>query len=179
MNATSPEGARLAYLVVGHGMVVLLLGLVAGLMLVFSLLDAVTLWPLPAWEVSVPGSTRGWQAAHVGGILNGVMMGGVALLMARLPLTDKGGWWVGWGMIVMGWGNTVFYWAGNLAANRGLSVTSTPFGEGDLAGALAFLGGGVAMAFTFVAVVILARSAFSAARESAGASVGKEVDAAG
>ena len=71
--------------------------------------------------------------------------------------------WVGWGMIVMGWGNTVFYWAGNLAANRGLSVAATPFGEGDLAGALAFLGGGIAMVFTFVAVIILARSAFAAA----------------
>ena len=166
MSSPSPESRRLRYLVVGHGMAVLLLGLVAGLMLVFSLLDAVTLWPLPAWEVSVPGSTRGWQAAHVGGILNGVMMGGVALLMWRLPLTDSAFKWVGWGMILMGWGNTVFYWAGNLAANRGLSVSATPFGEGDLAGALAFLGGGVAMVFTFVAVIILARSAFAAARES-------------
>jgi hypothetical protein len=163
MSSPSPESRRLSYLVIGHGMVVLLLGLVAGLMLVFSLLDAVTLWPLPAWEVSVPGSTRGWQAAHVGGILNGVMMGGVALLMGRLPLTDSAVKWVGWGMIVMGWGNTVFYWAGNLAANRGLSVSATPFGEGDLAGALAFLGGGAAMVFTFVAVILLARSAFAVA----------------
>ena len=167
MNAYSSAGDRLGYLVIGHGMVVLLIGLVAGLMLVFSLLDAVTLWPLPAWEVSLPGSTRGWQAAHVGGILNGVMMGGVALLMARLPLTEKENRWVGWGMIVMGWGNTVFYWAGNLAANRGLSVAATPFGEGDLAGALAFLGGGVAMVFTFIAVVMLARSAFAASRGGA------------
>jgi hypothetical protein len=164
MNKVSPEADRLSYLVIGHGMIVLLIGLVAGLMLVFSLLDAVTLWPLPAWEVSVPGSTRGWQAAHVGGILNGVLMGGVALLMGRLPLSEVGGKWVGLGMIVMGWGNTLFYWAGNLSANRGLSVSATPFGEGDLAGALAFLGGGVAMVFTFLAVGILARSAFLAAR---------------
>ena len=165
MNATSTD-QRLSYLVIGNGLIVLLLGLLAGLMLVFSLLEAITLWPLPAWDVSVPGSTRGWQAAHVGGILNGVMMAGVALLMGRLPLGESGEKWVGWGMIVMGWGNTLFYWAGNLAANRGLSVAATPFGEGDLAGALAFLGGGVAMVFTFVAVIILARSAFAAARSS-------------
>ena len=63
---------RLQRLVIGHGMLVLLVGLVAGVMLVFSMLEAVTLWPLPAWEVQVPGSTRGWSAAHVGGILNGV-----------------------------------------------------------------------------------------------------------
>ena len=53
-----------AYRVIGHGLLVLLVGLVAGVMLIFSLLDAVTLWPLPAWEVTLPGSTRGWQAAH-------------------------------------------------------------------------------------------------------------------
>lgn len=163
MNSEANATDRLASLVIGHGMVVLLIGLIAGVMLIFSLLDAVTLWPLPAWEVSVPGSTRGWQAAHVGGILNGVMIAGAALLMGRLGLEGRAAAWVGWGMIITGWGNTIFYWAGNLSANRGLSVGSTPFGEGDLAGALAFFGGGIGMFFTFVAVVILARAAFAAA----------------
>lgn len=163
--ATPRDPARaFAYRVIGHGMLVLLIGLIAGVLLIFSLLQAVTIWPLPAWEVALPGSTRGWQAAHVGGIVNGVMMGGVGLLMARLELTGRRLAWVGWGMIIMGWGNTVFYWAGNLAANRGLSVGATPFGDGDLAGALAFLGGGAAMVVAFVAVVMLARSAFAAAR---------------
>ena len=65
-------------------MIVLLLGLVAGIMLIFSLLDAISLWPFPAWEVAIPGTSRGWQAAHVGGILNGVMIGGAGLLMQKL-----------------------------------------------------------------------------------------------
>jgi hypothetical protein len=60
--------------VVFHAILVLSLGLVAGLMLAFSLLDAVNLWPLPVWEVTIPGSNRGWAAAHVGGILNGIML---------------------------------------------------------------------------------------------------------
>ena len=55
---------RLINQTIGHGMLVLFIGLVAGVMLVFSLLEVVTLWPLPAWEVDIPGSTRGWQAAH-------------------------------------------------------------------------------------------------------------------
>jgi len=145
----------LTYRVIGHAMAVLLLGLVAGLGLVFSLLDAVTLWPLPVWEVSIPGSTRGWQAAHVGGILNGVMIAVGALLMNYLDVTGRKRQWVGWGLIITGWANTVFYWAGNFAANRGLSVDATPYGEGDVFGALAFLGGGLGMGFTFVAVGIL------------------------
>ena len=154
---------RLSCLVIGHGMTVLCIGLVAGVMLIFSLLDAVALWPLPAWEVPIPGTTRGWQAAHVGGILNGVMIAGAALLMDRLRLEGSAAAWVGWGMIITGWGNTLFYWAGNFSANRGLSVGGTPYGEGDLAGALAFFGGGIGMFFTFVAVIILARAAFAAA----------------
>ena len=162
MNQDAPE--RLQHLVIGHGMLVLLIGLIAGIMLIFSLLGAVTLWPLPVWEVVVPGSTRGWSAAHVGGILNGVMIGGVALLMAKLQLTGRRAFWVGWGMIITGWANTVFYWAGNLSANRGLSVAGTPFGEGDIPGAIAFLGGGAGMVFTIVAVIILALAAFEAAR---------------
>ena len=72
---------KLEYLVIANGMAVLFIGLIAGIMLVFSLLGVVTLWPLPVWDVQVPGTTRGWSAAHVGGILNGVMIAGVALLM--------------------------------------------------------------------------------------------------
>ncbi|MFT5012337.1 MAG: hypothetical protein ACJAX5_000656 [Patiriisocius sp.] len=155
---------RLSHKVIGHAMLVLLVGLLSGLGLVFSLLDAVTLWPLPVWEVSIPGSTRGWQAAHVGGILNGVMIAGVAVLMTKLSLTGKRALWVGWGMIITGWGNTVFYWAGNLSANRGLSMTETPFGTGDIWGGLAFMGGGIAMVFAITASILLALAAFEKAR---------------
>ncbi len=164
MNLTQEESQRLGYLVIGHGMVVLLIGLLSGVMLIFSLLDSVTLWPLPAWDVAIPGSTRGWQAAHVGGILNGVMIGGVALLMSKLEVVGKRAFWIGWGMIITGWANTLFYWAGNFASNRGLSVGATPYGEGDIAGALAFLGGGAGMVFTFIAVYLLAVTAFGKAR---------------
>tara|TARA_R110002110_G_scaffold271694_3_gene487319 strand:- start:230 stop:715 length:486 start_codon:yes stop_codon:yes gene_type:complete len=160
MNSTE----QLSYKVIGHGMLVLLIGLLSGIGLIFSLLDAVTLWPLPVWEVTIPGSTRGWQAAHVGGILNGVMIAGVAILMTKLSLTGKRALWVGWGMIITGWANTVFYWAGNFSSNRGLSVAETPYGAGDIWGALAFLGGGAGMVFTIIAVILLARSAFENAR---------------
>ncbi|MEJ6671262.1 MAG: hypothetical protein QNL18_10080 [Pseudomonadales bacterium] len=166
MSKTDQAAARLYYAVIGHGMTVLFIGLIAGIMLIFSLLDAVTLWPLPAWEVRIPGSSRGWQAAHVGGILNGVMIAAGALLMHKLDLQGSTARWVGWGLIITGWANTIFYWAGNFAQNRGLSVSTTPFGDGDLAGAIAFLGGGVGMFFTFVAIALLGRRAFELAGQS-------------
>ena len=83
MDLTATENQRLAFLTIFTGLLVIFVGLVAGLGLTFSLLEAVALWPLPAWEVSLPGSVRGWQAAHVGGILNGVMIAGAGLLMLK------------------------------------------------------------------------------------------------
>ena len=163
------DATRLGHLVIAHGMLVLGIGLLPGLGLVFSLLDAVELWPLPAWEVSLPGSTRGWQAAHVGGITNGIMIAVVALLMRHLDMQGRAAAWTGWGMIATGWGNTLFYWAGNLSQNRGLSVGATPYGAGDLAGALAYLGGGGAMVFTFLATALVGQAAWRRYREGSGA----------
>mgnify|MGYP001107066125 CR=1 FL=1 len=118
------------------------IGLVAGVMLIFFMLGGVGLWPLPIAEVNVPGTARGWTAAHVGGILNGVMIATIAVLMRHLEMIGKAAFWVGWGLIITGWANTIFYWAGNMSSNRGLSVAATPYGPGDMAGAVAFLGGG-------------------------------------
>ena len=166
MNADlSAQGAeQLQHRVIGHGMLVLLVGLVAGVMLTFSLLNAVALWPFPTWEVAIPGSTRGWVSAHVGGILNGVMIAGLALLMTKLKLEGSKAFWVGWGLIIVGWGNTLFYWAANFSANRGLSPATSSLGEGGVWAALAYVGGVVGMVFAFVVVVILARAAFDRAR---------------
>jgi hypothetical protein len=164
MTLSESQSQQLSYLTMAHAMLVLIIGLVAGVMLIFSLLEAVTLWPLPAWEVDVGGSTRGWQAAHVGGILNGVMIAGAALMMRALDMSGRRAFWTGWGMIITGWANTLFYWFGNFSENRGLSVAETPFGPGDIPGAIAFLGGGTGMVFTFVAATCLAMAAFEKAR---------------
>jgi styrene-oxide isomerase len=145
--------------VVFHAILVLSIGLVAGLMLAFSLLDAVNLWPLPVWEVAIPGSDRGWAAAHVGGILNGIMLIVLIQLATKLDLADRDFRLSAWSLIITGWGNTVFYWAGNIAPNRGLSVDDTVYGGADIWGILAFLGGGGAMFFTFFVMFLFGRAA--------------------
>lgn len=166
MNAElSAQGAQqLERRVIGHGMLVLGVGLFAGVMLTFSLLGAVALWPFPTWEVGIPGSTRGWVSAHVGGVTNGIMIAVLALLITKLGLEGKRAFWVGWGLIIVGWGNTVFYWAANFSQNRGLSPAETPLGEGGVWAALAYVGGVVGMVFAFLVVWILAKAAFEAAR---------------
>jgi styrene-oxide isomerase len=145
--------------VVFHAILVLSIGLVAGLMLAFSLLDAVNLWPLPVWEVTIPGSTRGWAAAHVGGILNGIMLIVLIQLASKLVLSDRDFRLSAWSLIITGWGNTVFYWTGNIAPNRGLSVDDTVYGGADIWGILAFIGGGGAMFFTFFVMFLFGRAA--------------------
>ena len=145
--------------VVFHAIFVLSIGLVAGLMLAFSLLDAVNLWPLPVWEVAIPGSDRGWAAAHVGGILNGIMLIVLIQLATKLDLSDRHFQLSAWSLIITGWGNTVFYWAGNIAPNRGLSVDDTVYGGADIWGILAFIGGGGAMFFTFFVMFLFGRAA--------------------
>jgi len=163
-NLSAQGAERLQRQVIGHGMLVLIVGLIAGVMLTFSLLGAVALWPLPTWEMTIPGSTRGWVSAHVGGVLNGVMMAALALLMGKLKLEGGRAFWVGWGLILVGWGNTLFYWAANFSANRGLSPAATTHGEGGVWAALAYVGGVGGMVFVFVVAIILARAAFESAR---------------
>lgn len=72
--------------------------------------------------------------------------------------------WVGWGLIVVGWSNTLFYWAANLSANRGLSPAATSTGEGGVWAALAYGGGVIGMVAAFILVWILAKAAFERSR---------------
>ena len=125
MTDLSSQSSTYFHRVVLHAIIVLSIGLIAGLMLAFSLLDAVNLWPLPVWEVTIPGSDRGWASAHVGGILNGIMLIVLINLATKLDLSERDFRLSAWSLIITGWGNTVFYWAGNLAPNRGLSVELT------------------------------------------------------
>ena len=92
------------------------------------------------------------------------MMAVIAIIMLKLDLSERHFNWSGWGMIIMGWGNTLFYWGGNFSTNRGLSIGDTPFGPGDIPGALAFLGGGLGMFITFYVITVLAFAAFRKAK---------------
>ena len=145
---------------IGHALLVLIVGLLAGFMLAFSLIGGLEVMPSIFMGIPVFGTTEGWVRAHSGGIVNALLMIAVAFALphcglapGRLALYAKG-------IVFVGWANTIFYWAGNMSANRGLSVTATPYGPGDVAGALAFLGGGFGMIFTFIAVALLALAAW-------------------
>lgn len=159
-----PAVRRDQALLIGHGALVLLVALLAGFGLTFALLGEVTLWPIP-WSTDFSvGSVRGWRAAHVGGLLNGVMMIVLALGLPVLLLGRRARKWTVWTLIYTGWGNTVFYLLGNLAPNRGLSGGGTPFGEGTLLGLFAYLPAATATVLAMSAVCIITLGAFRAMR---------------
>lgn len=148
----------------GHGALVLLIGLISGVILIFSMLKGFVLWPILDIPYELPGSVRGWKAAHVGGITNGLLLMGVALAIVHLPLSYASTRFVFWSMVLTGWGNTLFYWGGNLAPSRGISVLDNDYGQSNMAGVVAFVGGGSAMLFTIISAGIIAVAAFNKAR---------------
>ncbi|MEM6705826.1 MAG: hypothetical protein AAF690_24135 [Acidobacteriota bacterium] len=147
---------------IGHGAAVVVVGLVAGFGLLFALLEQIAIWPIPALDVQLPGSVRGWQSAHVGGLLNGVMVVAFALTLRRLQLAERTARWVALGFIYTAWANTVFYWFGNFAPNRGLSGGDTVHGEATAAGLIAYLPAATATVVTIACALAVTRAAFAA-----------------
>lgn len=157
---------RLQALMLGNGFLVLIMGMVFGFALGFSLLEAIDLWPLPSFPVDFPGRPEGWANAHAGAISNGLMVIAVALALPTLALQEKSARWVAWGLVATAWGNTLFYLLAPIAGNRALSMGDNRFGETSLAGILGFTSAMVAATLVIVALAIAARAAFARASES-------------
>ncbi|MEL0151550.1 MAG: hypothetical protein VW950_07930, partial [Rhodobiaceae bacterium] len=91
---------------IGHALLVLIVGLLAGFMLAFSLIGGLEVMPSIFMGIPVFGTTEGWVRAHSGGIVNALLMIAVAfalphcgLALGRLALYAKG-------IVFVGWANT-------------------------------------------------------------------------
>lgn len=128
------------YELMRHSLMVLLLGLLAGLGLAFSINGVVGIPPIPiTWEYTMAAEPRAWRSAHVGSITNGLMGLLLAILIPFMGLTAKAIQRISLGTIIVIWGNLVFYIAALWAPNRGLSYTDTDAGPGNLAGIIAYI----------------------------------------
>ena len=151
---------RLQSTMIAHGALVFLVGMVVGFPFAFVLLQKVVLWPLPAVQWTPPGDVRAWRMAHLEGILNGLTLIAVAATGRRIALGARAQAWVAWGLIVTAWGNMIASVIGPLFGVRGLE-----FGDG-FANSLMYLLFVVAIAAVMVAMVLVARGAFAAARQA-------------
>ena len=152
---------RLQKLMLGHGLLVILVSMLAGYMLMFSLLGGFEVWPGKIISISAYGTSEGWVRAHSGGAMNGllVMVLGLALPLLNLKVAHQK--FVSYGVIYVAWSFTMFYWFGNAAANRALTFGSNRFGDTDAFGIIGFLPALPSVIIIIVLLFIAARSVFS------------------
>lgn len=156
---------RLQRIMIGHGLLVLLASMFAGFMLMFSLLGGFEIWPGTILSIPTYGTSEGWVRAHSGGAMNGVLVIVVALALPKLTLSESMQRLTAWGFIYVAWSFTVFYWLGNAAGNRALTMGDNPLGESDLIGIIGFLPGLPSVFIVVALLAICAKGAFSATND--------------
>lgn len=153
---------RLQRIMIGHGLLVILTAMLAGFMLMFLLIGGIEIWPGHILPVHVYGSSAGWVRAHSGGTMNGLLVVVVALALPKLNLSERLQKWTAYGFIYVAWSFTLFYWLGNAAGNRGLTLGDSQLGPTDLISVLAFLPGLPSVVIVVVLLAIGAKSVLSA-----------------
>lgn len=128
-----------ANLLVKHGIVAMLVALVSGFLLIFSMLGGISLSPIPVLiEFDLPGTTQGWRVVHLGMLMNGMMAIILGIAMRFLYLPDRKAFWVSTGTAIAVWANFLFYLFGMFAPNHGLTLEGNRLGGASIAGAFAF-----------------------------------------
>lgn len=157
---------RFQKIMIAHGFLVTLVGMLAGFMLMFKMLGGLEYWPGTFLEISVYGTTEGWIRAHSGGVTNGMLTIIVALTLPKLELSERMTAFFAWGLIYCAWTFTAFYWIGNRSANRALSIGDNVFGAADWLSVIGFVPGLPSVFIGPIVLYIGARAAFKAIAKS-------------
>jgi len=148
---------RLQRIAIANGLLVVLAGMLAGFMLIFSLIGGWELWPGYIVSFSVYGTSEGWVRAHSGGAMNGILLVVIGLALPKMGLSEKRQRLMVYGFMAVAWGFTGFYWLGNAAGNRGLSFGTNQLGNSDIFGILGFLVGALPVFLVMYLLVIAAQ----------------------
>jgi hypothetical protein len=144
---------------VGHGALILFVGMCAGIGLLMSLLGGIELIPGHILPASVPGSTDAWVRAHVGGMLNALLIFALAWVIPGVGFSNTATLRLGWLMIGTGWANSVFYWAALFAPNRAISFADNRFGPSNLATLIGLTPALLFVVLSLVVIFMIARQA--------------------
>ncbi|MCE7999666.1 MAG: hypothetical protein HEP70_12465 [Rhodobiaceae bacterium] len=137
-------------LLIGHGALVFILGLAAGVPFLWAL-DAVA-----AGGGAVEAEAlRAWRMAHLEGTLNGMMMIAVAAAAKQLTVSEGRSSIITWGLIATGWGNILASFVSGMTGGRGLAFTGIDWNT------LTFTLFSIAIVGVIAAFVVLALVAFS------------------
>ncbi|WP_275629562.1 styrene-oxide isomerase StyC [Pseudomonas sp. 273] len=159
MNQEKPLLRVIQKRMIGHGLLILLVGLLAGVGLLVSLIGGLEVFPGRLVALELPGSSDGWVRFHIGQLLNAFL---IVLLALSLPVLELpahragqlGGWIIG-----IGWANTLFYAAALFAPNRALTFADNRLGAANLASVIGLLPALVFAVVSIVVVGVLARQA--------------------
>tara|TARA_B100000925_G_scaffold288102_1_gene268506 strand:+ start:897 stop:1349 length:453 start_codon:yes stop_codon:yes gene_type:complete len=146
---------------IGHSAIVIFIALLAGWGLAMSLIGGFEIFPGNILSFEIPGDSSAWARAHTGGLLNGLLVLAIAWVLSTLDLNERKSFHIWWMIIGTAYANTVFYWAGILAPNRAITAGSNRLGDASLAGVIGFLPAAVFALVLMVAMVMIARAAFS------------------
>jgi hypothetical protein len=139
---------------VRHGLAGILFSLVAGFILIFSMIGGASLSPVPILiEFDVPGTIKGWRGVHIGMMMNGIMAVTLGCAMRAVYLNKTQAFRVFCGTVIAVWGNCMFYVFGMFAPNHGLTLEANALGEASFAGALAFFPALIGAITLFYAVI--------------------------
>lgn len=130
---------RLQRVMLINGFMVILFAMLAGFMLMFSLLGGLEIWPDNIVPIPVYGTGEGWVRAHSGGAMNGLLVIAVGLSLPKMVLSPLLQRLTAYGFIYVAWSFTIFYWFGNAAGNRALTFGDNPLGSSDIFGIIGFL----------------------------------------
>jgi len=150
--------SRLQSLLVAHGALVFLLGMAAGFPYALVLLHGLATSPPGTVDAPVPGDVRGWRMAHFEGILHGTLLIAVAAAMPRVSASTRVQTIIAWTLVATAWCNVVASFIGPLFGGRGLAL------GGGFANDLMFVLFTVAVVTVIVAMALVARGSFRAAR---------------
>ena len=144
-------------LMIKHGLIIMLLGLVGGFLFMFSLVGAISFSPLPfEIDYELPGSSDRWRAVHVGNIMNGMMAIVFAFVIGSIDIEKQAKKIIAYGTVATIWGNANFYIVGVLAPNHGITLGDNRLGESNWAGVVAFIPAYiVALVLIYVVVTLI------------------------
>lgn len=145
---------------IGHGMLILLIGMLVGIGLLVSLIGGLETLPGKLLPIELPGNASGWVRFHIGQLLNAFLIVLVALVLPVLGLEPASGQRIGRFTVGIGWANTLFYAAALFAPNRALSFGDNRLGKANLASVIGLAPALVFAVISVVVVIVLARQAF-------------------
>lgn len=70
-------------------MLILLIGLMAGIGLLVSLIGGLEAWPGKLFPINLPGDSSAWVRFHIGQLLNAFLIVLVALMLPVLGVTSR------------------------------------------------------------------------------------------